>query len=305
LENGKAWLGLWSRTIVCCKIHSIDHKRQCISGHIGVLGERAYMSGHGSHAGVHDSNPLCKDFFDGRIKDKTTKESRKAAESLSMLRNQMRNPNKCLLDGKVLAPSPLRRSLLFAPDLSCLIIIDVFPCAQGRKASVKSVDVVKAKVLVAGTLPPSVMQKMSDALLNDGFDGDHVPAVMNRKRHGPAWQDPLEQDVSRDIQRRIDILGKSGHAFEEGMPYAEYNERDVVDAEHIVRGIDPATLGAHAAGRFVARRKINVERRHWLACKVGHYMTPYGVAYVHADGSIAIFRHGQAAECRCGAVHIC
>jgi hypothetical protein len=40
-------------------------------------------------------------FFSGRIRDTTTKESRKAAESLAMLSNQRRNPDKHFLNSKV------------------------------------------------------------------------------------------------------------------------------------------------------------------------------------------------------------
>jgi hypothetical protein len=116
------------------------------------------------------------------------------------------------------------------------------------------------------------------------------------------WRDPLEDDVSLDIRRRLDVLGRSGKAFEDNMPYTEFNERDLLDAEHIIKGVDPATVGTSST--FVARPKIPVERKHWMTCKMGHYMTPHGVAYVHADGSIAIFRHGEATACKCGAVHI-
>lgn len=75
---------------------------------------------------------------------------------------------------------------------------------------------------------------------------------------------------------------------------------------NVARGIDPAVVNSKfvAAGSFVTRRKIPVERRHWVACKSGHYMTPYGVAYVHTDGSISLFRHGESTQCRCGALHV-
>ena len=174
---------------------------------------------------------------------------------------------------------------------------------QGRKVTTKNFDVGKAKVLIAESVPASVVNALCNEVTSGAWDEDSFSVA--KKRHGSSWRDPLEEDVSRDIKRRIDVLGKSGRAFEEAMPYSQYNERDVVDAEYIVRGIDPATVGQNNRGSFVARRKIPVERRHWLACKVGHYMTPNGVAYVHADGSIAIFRHGEASACRCGAVHTC
>ncbi len=164
--------------------------------------------------------------------------------------------------------------------------------------NVNSIDVGKAKVLVEGTLPPNVVQSMSLQGCNVGGE------CVARKRGALSWRDPLEEEVIRDIHRRIELLGKSGKMFEDGMQYSRLNNRDVADAECIVRGVDPATLGCSSAGRFVTRRKIAVEKRHWVACKVGHYMTQYGVAYVHADGSIAIFRHGEATQCKCGAVHV-
>jgi hypothetical protein len=55
----------------------------------------------GTHEGKRGPNLLCKDFFEGSIRDRTTKESRKAAETLSLLSNQRRNPHKSLLDSKV------------------------------------------------------------------------------------------------------------------------------------------------------------------------------------------------------------
>ena len=51
-------------------------------------------------------------------------------------------------------------------------------------------------------------------------------------------------------------------------------------------------------------RKIVAQRKHWMATKQGFYLTPHGMAYVHTDGSIAIFPQGNENKCRCGQVHV-
>lgn len=44
---------------------------------------------------------IAHDFFTGKIKDKTTKESRKAAQDLAILRNKQRNPEWSPVNSKV------------------------------------------------------------------------------------------------------------------------------------------------------------------------------------------------------------
>lgn len=63
---------------------------------------------------------------------------------------------------------------------------------------------------------------------------------------------------------------------------------------------------ARSSDPYAKSRKIVVHRKHWLASKQGYYRTPYGVAFVHTDGSIAMFSQGGGVEvkCRCGAVHM-
>lgn len=68
------------------------------------------------------------------------------------------------------------------------------------------------------------------------------------------------------------------------------------------QGIDPQA--ARSEDRFVRSRIIVPSRRHWMASKQGFYTTPYGMAYVHTDGSVAIFPHGTEHKCKCGMVHI-
>ena len=62
---------------------------------------------------------------------------------------------------------------------------------------------------------------------------------------------------------------------------------------------------ARSSDPYAKSRKIVVQRKHWVASKQGYYRTPYGLAYVHTDGSVAIFREtGVEVKCRCGAVHM-
>lgn len=52
-------------------------------------------------------------------------------------------------------------------------------------------------------------------------------------------------------------------------------------------------------------RDIAIERSHWLASMSGfRTVPPYGIAFVHTDGSIALGQHGTELQCRCGGVHV-
>jgi hypothetical protein len=118
-----------------------------------------------------------------------------------------------------------------------------------------------------------------------------------------AKKDPLLEDVETDLHRRIHALGKSGGMFEEGADYI-HDAQLAADAQLLVQGIDPQA--ARSADRFAASRFIQVQRKHWTAFKQGYVMTPYGMAYVHTDASIAMLPSGNCppVECKCGAVHI-
>ena len=74
------------------------------------------------------------------------------------------------------------------------------------------------------------------------------------------------------------------------------------DAEYLVRGIDPEA--ARSSDPFVTSRKIIPNRKHWMAFKQGFYRTQYGMAYVHTDGSIAIFTKNGENQCKCGNIHM-
>lgn len=118
----------------------------------------------------------------------------------------------------------------------------------------------------------------------------------NRGRHSSVLL-----EVEADIHRRIHSMGLQGQCFEPEALF-EMDQQLAADAEYLVQGVDPQA--ARSAERFASSRKITVQRKHWVAYKQGYMMTPYGIAYVHTDGSIAIFQHGKATECPCGAVHM-
>lgn len=151
-------------------------------------------------------------FFTGKIRDSTTKESRKAAESLTILNNQRRNPHNNLLD------------------------------PRGKRININNIDVGKAKLQVGSTLPGEVLQKISDSITELGDLAMTSAADSGKKGRGPSssspfWKNPVEEEVRRDIWRRIELLGKSGKMFEDDRAYVS-NESDAVDAEYIVRCAD-------------------------------------------------------------------
>lgn len=219
------------------------------------------MSG-GSLGGA---NALGHAFFGGAIRDKSTKESRKAADAVATFKRRMRNPHHA----QHVAKTPKHEELAKA----CQRVKSTLPAELADKV-VGSVD-----VAAAGMAPSS----------RGGFQGG-------------GQYDFMEREAQSDVFRRMHDLAKRGDRFESEAHYV-HSAEDAREAELIIQGRDPATV--HSTDRMVQQRKIPVQRRHFYAA-MGHrhYMTPTGVAYVHTDGSVAIFRHGQPNECPCGAVHM-
>lgn len=171
--------------------------------------------------------------------------------------------------------------------------------AQGGKVNLQNIDVGKVRVQIGNTLPPDVVQRIAGSLADVIF-----PAASAKKSFG--YKNPVEAEVGEHIWSRIQALGRSGKQFEDGVAYVN-DEKEADDARDIVQGIDPALRSqgcGGGGGGFTARRSIPIERRHWIACKQGHYMTQYGIAYVHTNGAVAMFQHGRPAQCLCGALHM-
>jgi len=187
---------------------------------------------------------------------------------------------------------------------SCQSAEAVNSLLQGIKVNVKNIDVGKARAHVSHTVPEDVLSIISGAA--DPNDAPSCETASFRGRSSSLLsssgkRDPVEAEVGGHIWSRIQALGISGNVFEEGVEYIN-DEKEADDAMDIVSGIDPA-LRSGSAGGFVARRRIPVERRHWVASKQGHYLTEYGIAYVHTNGAVAMFQHGRSTQCRCGALH--
>jgi hypothetical protein len=170
---------------------------------------------------------------------------------------------------------------------------------QGTRVNINSINVAKACAQVGNIIPAGGVHN-DEFLLSFQPEEARGGSQMSSAR-GPSQ---MEIEVGQDIHRRIEILGQNGKMFEDGAAYTN-KAQDAVDAMHIVRGIDPATVNnPSGGGGFMVRRKIPIEKRHWMACKQGFYHNKYGVAYVHTDGSICMIQQGKELSCKCGAVHM-
>lgn len=219
---------------------------------------------------------LGRAFFGGAIRDKTTKESRKAADAVATFKRKMRNPAAFAPGAS--AKMPKQEDLAKA----CLHVKSTLPAELADRV-VGSVDVNAAAAAAATRGSSSSFQR--------GGGGDKG-----------GQYDFMEREAQADVFRRMHDLAKRGDRFDSEAHYV-HSAEDAREAELIIQGRDPATV--HSTERMVQQRKIPVLKRHFYA-SMGHrhYMTPMGVAYVHTDGSVAIFRHGQANECPCGAIHM-
>ena len=162
---------------------------------------------------------------------------------------------------------------------------------QGLSVNLNSIDVGKAQM------------KVSSALVHGGRGG--VPAAGVAAAFGKGGRsNPLEDEVRRDIHRRIECMAKRGGVVEEGAEFKDC-EMDALHARSIVQGIDPTAAASGAAGgEWKESREIVPERRHWVASMRGFIFTQHGVAFVHSDGSISLFQHGRSNQCKCGGVHV-
>lgn len=137
--------------------------------------------------------------------------------------------------------------------------------------------------------------------------GDDISKLFSSASHhhgnNAATKTSVQLEVEADIHRRIHSLGQSNLKFEPSAKFA-CDEKLAADAPYLVQGMDPEAM--RSCERFTTGRKITVQRKHWVASMQGYRLTPYGMAYIHTDGSIGIFQHGKpsGSQCPCGALHM-
>jgi hypothetical protein len=91
-------------TFVCWDWSNIQKPHICVLGLVKpylIPKKDNLKQGTHTHACTNIRMSLSSRFFDGKMHDTTTKESRKAAETLSLLKNTQRNPHWKPLNSKV------------------------------------------------------------------------------------------------------------------------------------------------------------------------------------------------------------
>ena len=168
----------------------------------------------------------------------------------------------------------------------------------------------QARAKIAGSVPSSILNNLVEQAGGAGGGGGTGGGYGNHSGTGASGSggvrlnNPVREDVRRDILRRMASLSQSGSIFEDGAKY-EDSMKDAEDARLIVQGMDPACMEASRRGEtFFERRDIPIERAHWIASMQGLFATAkYGCAYIHSDGSITMLQQGKDTACRCGSVH--
>lgn len=249
-----------------------------------------YMSSEEASKSSSSKKKLVDAFFRGKIRDSTTKESRKAAESLAALKTIRKNPSWVPVDS--------RTKML----------------KQSSKAGLPPAELSKMRAQIGETVPDTIISDV----MRDIAEAKQSATLPQKQQHQQQIQTGHNNnnnnatlcDVEAEIHRRIQALGKSGNMFEEHAAY-NHDHQLAADAPLIVQGIDPQA--ARSEDRYVRSRVVIPQRKHWMASKIGYYMTQYGIAYVHTDGSVAMFPcsgssssggGGREYKCRCGVVHV-
>lgn len=219
-------------------------------------------------------------FFSGKVRDKTTKESRKAADCLSSLKTIKKNP--------LWMPSDSKTKMLKQ---------------SSKNGGLPSSELAKIHAQIGDTMPVEVLANTTKQIAE--FTSSDQPSAGGSSMTGNyAFKNPMLCDVEAEIHRRIQALGKSGKMFEDNAAYL-HDQQLAADAPLIIQGIDPQA--AWSQEKYVRGRRITPLRKHWMASKTGFYTTPYGKVYVHTDGSVALFSSSSAEDsqkCKCGMVHI-
>lgn len=206
-------------------------------------GRKRMTAGNDSKKASQQNKPapqqsqLSRAFFSGGIRDTTTKQSRKAAEDLAILKNKSKNPQWKPLNSK------------------------------GASVNINTINAAKASVLVRGFAPSSAADSLSVASANNqenaASHSQQPVDVLHDSNH------PVRLEVRMELHRRMEALVKSGQTFEDHAAYVD-NDRDAEDARLILQGKDPAAHEAQRNGaRFVQHRAIPVEKRHWVASMQG------------------------------------
>jgi hypothetical protein len=257
----------------------------------------------GSDARAHGS-AVSRAFFSGGIRDNTTKQSRKAADTVAMFKRKMKNPEWVPVDSRGAKVSLDKVDIAQA----CLQVKTTIAKNVVQVAAPAGVPASCATDTVVGSiLGPQLDSVASTASAGAGISyGKRSSFGGGRHCRGDSFTSGphafMQRDVHADVYRRIRELVASGENFEKGVHYV-HGCNDARDAELIIHGIDPSMV--HCTERMVQQRVIPVERKHFYASfPHRHIMTPRGIAYVHTDGSIAIFPHGRATMCKCGALHM-
>jgi hypothetical protein len=168
----------------------------------------------GSHASQSQpSNSVCQAFFRGDIKDRTTKESRKAAENLALLKTIKKNPSWNPVDNK---SKMLKKT----------------------SGSLSSSDLAKMRMQIGDTMPGVVVAQMTSEIAESSSSSSLMPMSGVQDK---SFKNPMLLDVEAEIHRRIHALGKSGKMFEDDAQYVQ-DQQLAADSEFIVRGIDPQVL---------------------------------------------------------------
>ena len=170
------------------------------------------QSGSGSSS---SSSKICQAFFSGEIKDKTTKESRKAAENLALLKTIKKNPSWKPVDNK---SKVLKKT----------------------GASLSSSDLAKMRMQIGDTMPSDVVAQITRDIAEE-TNLNSVSNGNNNNNNNKGFKSPMLLDVEAEIHRRIHALGKSGNMFEDHAAYVQ-DQQLAADAEFLVRGIDPQVL---------------------------------------------------------------
>jgi hypothetical protein len=162
---------------------------------------------------------VCQAFFRGEIKDKTTKESRKAAENLALLKTIKKNPKWTPVDNKS-------------------------KILKKTSSSLSSTDLAKMRMQIGDTMPGDVVNQMTSDIAESSSSSSCSSSLQkNTPNHqsSSAIKSPMLLDVEAEIHRRIQALGKSGKMFEDDARYLQDHQL-AADAEFIVRGIDPQVI---------------------------------------------------------------
>ncbi len=255
--------------------------------------------------GVEKRKPVVSElsmaFFSGKMPDRSTKESIKAAEDIRKLQLAAQNPGSVLTDSKV--------GSYITCHFVCLasISLNAYCFWQGRKVNLRKVDASKACTALSGSMPQHMISDMMQraGLSSSSSTSSHSASSQFGGSSAANGKNPLKESAKQDIISGAEELSRNRKTFQDNAAY-EDSIQDAEDALLIVQGIDPATQMnsyGNRAGGFVKRRQIAIEKRHYVASMRGIFATKYGSVFVHSDGSLTMLQQSLEIKCRCGMTH--